>query len=166
MKKVIRILDRLEDIVLVSMFGAMVGIIFIQVIMRYVFNNSLSWSEELGKFLFVWISWLGISIGARRREHIAITLITDRLPPAVRRAAEVVSEIVVIGICVVTAYHGATLVSSQATTRYAGIRISISWGYLSVVVGCCLMTLRGILAILEVLRNGAPANQTPAKKEH
>jgi len=33
-------------------------------------------------------------------------------------------------------------------------------------VGCCLMTLRGILAILEVLRNGAPANQTPAKKEH
>ncbi|MCK7472020.1 MAG: TRAP transporter large permease subunit [Desulfomicrobium escambiense] len=49
MKKVIRILDRIEDFLLVSMFAAMVGVIFVQVIMRYIFNNSLSWSEEFGR---------------------------------------------------------------------------------------------------------------------
>ena len=69
-KNILKTLDKIEETVLVAMFVAMVGIIFFQVIMRYVFNNSLSWSEELGKFLFVWISWLGISIGHKRKEHI------------------------------------------------------------------------------------------------
>ena len=70
MKKFINFLNKLEEVVLVSMFCVMVLIIFIQVIMRYAFNSSLSWSEELGKFVFVWISWVGISIGARKNEHI------------------------------------------------------------------------------------------------
>ena len=74
--KIISFIDKLEEILLVSMFVLMVLIIFIQVIMRYVFNNSLSWSEELGKFLFVWLSWIGISIGERRNEHIKITMVS------------------------------------------------------------------------------------------
>ena len=79
--KFIQILDRLEETILVGMFTLMVFIIFAQVIMRYIFNNSLSWSEELGKFLFVWISWLGISIGAKRKEHIKITMFVDKFSP-------------------------------------------------------------------------------------
>ena len=63
--KIFNILNHIEEIIVVAMFAAMVLIIFIQVIMRKA-NNSLVWSEELGKFLFVWISWLGISIGQHR----------------------------------------------------------------------------------------------------
>jgi len=160
MRKVLKVLDRLEDIVLVSMFSAMVAVIFMQVIMRYVFNNSLSWSEELGKFLFVWLSWFGISIGARRKEHIKITMVVDRLPYRVARSCDLAAELVVIGICVVTAIYGVSLVGSQAHVRYAGIRISMSWGYLSVVVGCVLMILRCIATMVEdvvAIKNGAPA---------
>ena len=54
MKKLIKALNKTEEVVLVAMFALMVAIIFIQVIMRYVFQNSLYWSEELGKFLFIW----------------------------------------------------------------------------------------------------------------
>ena len=85
--KIISFIDKLEEILLVSMFVLMVLIIFIQVIMRYVFNNSLSWSEELGKFLFVWLSWIGISIGERRNEHIKITMLVDKLPPFAKKYA-------------------------------------------------------------------------------
>ena len=58
------ILNHIEEVIIVSMFALMVIIIFVQVIMRKA-GNSLSWSEELGKFLFVWISWMGISLGQR-----------------------------------------------------------------------------------------------------
>ncbi len=152
MRKLLKALDLLEDIILVSMFAAMVAVIFMQVIMRYVFNNSLSWSEELGKFLFVWLSWFGISIGARRKEHIKITMLVDKLPYRVARVLDLVAEAVVIAICVVTAVYGVSLVRSQSAIRYAGIRISISWGYLSVVVGCALMTIRGLAAMIEDVR--------------
>jgi len=52
--KFIATINKTEDICLVVMFAAMVGIIFFQVIMRYVFNNSLSWSEELGMDFLAW----------------------------------------------------------------------------------------------------------------
>ena len=77
--RIVDVLNRVEEVVLVAMFSAMVLIIFVQVIMRKT-GNSLYWSEELGKFLFVWISWLGISIAQRKGEHIKITMLTDHRP--------------------------------------------------------------------------------------
>ncbi len=152
-----KLLNRFEDIVLILMFAIMVIVIFVQVIMRYGFNNSLSWSEELGKFLFVWLSWFGISIGARRGEHIKITMFTDRLSFVPAQYMNILSEIIVLGICAVTAYYGMVLVMTQSHVRFAGIKISMSWGYLSVTVGCIMMILRNILSILQsitALRTG------------
>ncbi len=148
-KKVIKTLDKIEDTLLITMFVAMVGIIFFQVIMRYVFNNSLSWSEELGKFLFVWLSWIGISIGHRRREHIKITLFVDRLPVKARKLTEILSELILIVICGITMFHSFTMLGIQINIPYAGIKISTAWGYLSVTLGCGLFILRAIMHILE-----------------
>ena len=89
-------IDQLENICLVAMFAIMVAAIFLQIIMRFVFNNSLVWSEELGKFIFVWISWLGISIGERKNEHIKITLITDKLPPLGKKISEIAAYTVLV----------------------------------------------------------------------
>ena len=160
MKKVVYVFDRFEEIVLVAMFAVMVLVIFSQVIMRYVFSNSLSWSEELGKFLFVWLSWFGISIGAKRGEHIKISMLVDKLPYTTAQICNILSEIIVIGICAVTLYYGSILTSSQAHVRYAGIKISISWGYFAVVVGCGMMIMRCVVTTitsLVALKQGKPA---------
>ncbi|MBP3816068.1 MAG: TRAP transporter small permease [Firmicutes bacterium] len=143
MKKFFKIVNKTEEGLIVAMFAVMVGIIFIQVIMRKL-NNSLYWSEELGKFLFVWISWLGISIGEKRGEHIKITILTDKFSPKVQHIFNIISELVVIAICAVTVFYAIQLVGSQWGTRYAGIKISVGWGYLSVVLGCLFMILRSL----------------------
>lgn len=160
--KIISFLERLEEVLLVIMFAAMVLIIFFQVIMRYGFNNSLAWSEELGKFFFVWLSWFGISIGSKRGEHIKITMLVDKLPHTAAHIANIISELVVIGICAVTVYYGVSLVISQAPVKYAGIKISMSWGYLSVVVGCSMMIIRCILSIMDsimAINKGVPREE-------
>lgn len=136
------ILNKIEDVCLVVMFAVMVLTIFLQIIMRFVFNNSLVWSEELGKFIFVWISWLGISIGERKNEHIKITLITDRLPKAVQKVVEIIAYLILSVILIVTIYYAITLLGTQWKVRYAGIKISTSFGYLSLVLGCGFMQLR------------------------
>lgn len=152
MKKFINVLNKTEEVVLVVMFALMVAIIFIQVVMRKM-NNSLYWSEELGKFLFVWISWLGISIGEKRGEHIKITMLTDRFSPKVQHILNIISEIIVIFICVITVYYGIQLVITQASTHYTGIKISVSWGYLAVVLGCICMILRSLGMCFMSLKN-------------
>ena len=148
MKSIVKFLDRLEEVILILMFAGMVLIIFFQVIMRYGFNNSLSWSEELGKFLFVWLSWLGISIGAKRGEHIKITMLIDKLPFIKAHVLNIISEIIVMIICAITTYYGIILVIKQINVNYAGIKISMAWGYLAVVTGCCTMILRNISSIV------------------
>ena len=152
MKKILKVLDKIEDTVLITMFMAMVGAIFFQVIMRFVFNNSSSWSEELGKFLFVWLSWLGISIGHRRKEHIKITMLVDRLPRKTKLVLEAMTELILIAICGITLYYSIYLIGIQWKVPYAGIKISTSWGYLSLVLGCGLFLLRAIIYFFEAVK--------------
>lgn len=148
---ILKVLDRIEEAALVAMFAAMVGIIFFQVIMRYVFNNSLSWSEELGKFLFVWISWLGISIGHKRNEHIKITLVVDKLPRKLKIAFEAVSELILIIVCGITMYYGVIMIGIQKNIPYAGIKISTAWGYLSLVLGCGIFIIRAAVYFIQAI---------------
>ena len=161
--KFFKAIDKAEDICLVSMFVLMVAFIFLQVIMRFVFNNSLTWSEELGKFIFVWISWLGISIAERKNEHIKITLVTDRLSPKWRVVCEILASICMLLILGVIVYYGVQLVIFQQRVHYAGIKISTSWGYLSLVLGCGFMILRvigGIIRNIQILKSGSyPVNE-------
>lgn len=152
-KKILVTLDKIEDTVLIVMFMTMVGIIFFQVIMRYVFNNSLTWSEELGKFLFVWLSWFGISIGHRRREHIKITLLVDKLPYKLKQLSEALTELILIAICGITMYYGVIMMNIQINVPYAGIKISTAWGYLSLVLGCGIFIIRSMAYFIEAVKN-------------
>lgn len=151
--KISTTLDKIEDFCLIAMFMVMVGAIFFQVIMRYVFNNSLPWSEELGKFLFVWLSWIGISIGARRKEHIKITLLVEKFPFKAQEAAAALVELVLILICGVTLYYGIIMITAQMNIPYAGIKISTAWGYLAVVLGCGFFMLRSAASLVENIKN-------------
>lgn len=144
-------IDKAEDICLVTMFAVMVSVIFLQIIMRFVFNDSLTWSEELGKFIFVWLSWLGISIGVRRNEHICITMVVDKLPLKLQKTVGIIANLILIGILMITLYYGMSLVQSQQSVPYAGIKISTSWGYLSLILGCSFMALRLIGQIIREL---------------
>ena len=164
---IINVFNKIEEILIIAMFSAMVLVIFSQVIMRYVFNNSLYWSEELGKFFFVWISWLGISLGEREGEHIKITMLVDKLPFKKAHIVNIISTLIVFGICIVTFYYSCSLVISQWTTKYAGIHISISWGYLAVALGTGLMAARSIAAIkksVHAIKIGPSAEETELRQ--
>jgi len=79
------------------MLVAMVFIVCYQVIMRYVFNNSPSWSEEISLILMIWFGILSIPIGVRLHLHIGIEYLFNHFPP---RAQWVVSRLVCIAIAV------------------------------------------------------------------
>ncbi|WP_249695373.1 TRAP transporter small permease [Stappia sp. WLB 29] len=65
--------------------ATMVAVVSAQVVMRYVFNGSLDWADEVSRIAFVWTIFLAIPLGIRDGTHVGITLLVERLPVGVRR---------------------------------------------------------------------------------
>ena len=79
MKKLVWIWDQIEEKYLIFQLAVSVCVIFVQVFFRYVLNDSLSWSEELARYLYIWQGWLGISLIERKRKHVSITMYWESL---------------------------------------------------------------------------------------
>ena len=151
--KLVSIYDNFEEIFLVAVFFVLVVDIFLQVIMRYVFNNSLFWSEELGRFLFEWLTWIGISLGAKKGQHIKITMLHDKFSYRKAQMLDIISSVIVIGICAVTIYHGVYMAYFWSGSVYPCLKISLAWGYISIPIGCSLITIRYIGDIMKSVKN-------------
>ncbi len=89
--------DRFNGLLLALMFL----ITFYQILARDIFVISSMWTEELARFLFVWIVFLGAGTLIEGNEHIRISILADRLPPAVGRFIRIISNLLILIFCVI-----------------------------------------------------------------
>ena len=77
--------NRWVEYLLFGLGFSMALVVALQVFFRYVLNHSLFWSEELARFMLIWLSFLGASTAYRRGVHPGVDLLTARLSPPVQR---------------------------------------------------------------------------------
>ena len=116
---------------LIAAVALMLACIALQVVMRYVFGNALSWSEELALLMFSWAALGGLALGVREGFHVRLTLLLEPLPAGARAWAERAIE-------VLTAALGAYLVWSG--WRY----VDITRGGTSAAIAYPIELLHGI----------------------
>lgn len=112
MRRAVRQIDtlshRLNAGVEYLLFGlgfSMSLIVAVQVFFRYALNSSLFWSEELARFMLVWLTFLGASAAYRRRVHPGVDVLYRRMPPWLKRTSAVLIHLVSIGLfCVMIVY--------------------------------------------------------------
>ena len=137
-----KLLDRIEkalDAVLVLMMIVMGGAVVLQVISRYIFNNPTSWSEELARYLFVWITFLGAAVVIRKRRHVDVTVLTDRLPPSAAKVVYLVSDAAVLFMLGALTWAGAGLAIMAHRQLSAAMDLPMSLAYSAMPVGTGLM---------------------------
>ena len=86
-------------------FG-MTVVVAVQVLFRYVFNQSLFWSEELARYLLVWLSFLGASVAYRRKAHPGIDMLQKRMPDALKKSTKILVHLVSLALFAVMIYFG------------------------------------------------------------
>ena len=152
--------DNAEEYLLVGSLAFNVVLVFFQVVMRYVFQNSLSWSEELARYIFLWQTWLGASYAVKEHRHLRVEMLADSFKGRARLVFELFVLVVWFGFSGFLAYQGYQMTSFlvQSGQTSAAMQIPISWAYASVPVGCGLMALRLVGEIRRVL---AEALATP-----
>lgn len=112
LKKLGWVYDKLEEILLAGTLGFSVVLIFAQVIARYVFNHSISWSEELARYMFVWLIWLGTSMAAKNNSHITVDVIPGKLHGRARFVLDIIVNLIWLALCVFLAVTGADVIKS------------------------------------------------------
>ena len=134
----------LEEFILLPILVFQLGLICVLVVLRYGFSYSLSWSEELARYLFVWLMWLGVSYAARNRTHLRVTMIRDKLPTKVGAALELIVTLVWLAFGIWVVYKGIQMVQSilQFKQVSAALKLPMQYAYAGVPVGASLMCLR------------------------
>ena len=147
-------MNNAEEILLVTLISVTVVLLFVQVVMRYVFNNSLPWTEELSRYLFIWESWLGIGIGAKHAKHIKIVILTDRLRGALRPLVLTAADLFTLFVLVVLIRYGFVLTQKimAMSTSSSVLHIPMWFIYASLPTGCALMTFRIAADIVNRIR--------------
>lgn len=158
MKVLLKIWDHLEEIFLIPTLMLSVGLVFLQVIMRYVFQNSLSWSEELARYLYVWQTWIGVSYAARNGSHLRITMIKDRLSAKGQKMLELFVTVVWVGFAIFVIVQGMSAVITITTfgQKSSALMIPMQICYYSIPVGMGLMIIRLLQHAWKNLRSSTP----------
>jgi TRAP-type C4-dicarboxylate transport system permease small subunit len=119
----------------------MLLVLLAQVIMRYVFGQALSWSEELALACFTWSMLLAIALGVHNSVHVRMDLLIDRLPDSWRIVHEKILSIIIAGSGIYMAWAGWAYVADASGTTSAAIGYPITYLYAATPVCGGLITL-------------------------
>lgn len=127
----------LKPIIVLGML-CLIGVITLQIISR-VFFNAVPWTEEVARFLLIWITFLGAALAFQQGRHIAVSFVVDALPPKINRLARMMASLAIIlfmGALVVIGYE---YMQVQSFQRSPSLRWSMSYIYAVMPISAALM---------------------------
>ena len=141
-----KFLNNIEEYIVIPLVAVMVVVVILQVIFRYVIKGSLPWSEELARYLMVWITFVGASIGVKKGAHVGIEALVIALPKKVQTIAKYLGIIISIIFCIVVLSASIGILKRQIAGHQISpaMRIPMWWAYAAIPTGVFLMTVRFI----------------------
>lgn len=145
--KLLKWLDKyFEDYVLVFLMVMVVSITTLQVVMRYVFNDSLVWSEELSRYIFIWIIYIGVSKAVATDSHLTVDAIDSILNEKQQVIVSIISDVLFVIFALIMVVFTTGIVISS--TRLSGaLQIPLSYVYAASATGFSLSLVRLIQRI-------------------
>jgi len=142
------LIERALDICVGLMILAMTAAICWQVFARYVLAAAPGWSEELARYLMIWVTMIGGAAVLRSGGQMAVTSFLDRLPPRWQTRLLVVRDLAMVAVLVLLIIWGARLTEIMTVQETASLQVSKAWVYLALPLGAALMLVMLVLARL------------------
>lgn len=132
------------------MLAGMVVTVFGNVIFRYFLNAALAWSEEVSRFMFIWLAFLGSVIAYIRNEHLGLDILRKVLPPIGARVLILVADALVLGALVIMSYGGIEMTADSFASGLVASAVPIPYGYVYMVVPLAsgLMLIESVIKLV------------------
>ncbi len=115
--------------------AAMVAVVSAQVVMRYVFNGSFDWADEVSRIAFVWTIFLAIPLGIRDGTHVGIDLLVERFPVKVRQTLARIMSLLAAGMMLVVLWTSVAVALSTWSERLGALDMTSSVFFFPVILG-------------------------------
>ncbi|TQR07487.1 TRAP transporter small permease [Psychrobacillus soli] len=148
----LRFVDRLNKVmgyILTLLLAIMTALIFWQVFSRFVVGSSLSWSEELSRFLMIFMIMIGASIALRHNELIAIEILLEKVENLSKKVVVITIHIISIVFFVILIKYGYSMAQSFSNQLAPGLGLSMKYIYLALPLGGILLLLNSLACIVE-----------------
>lgn len=150
MSRALAKLFKIVEILMATMLGLMILLVFMNVILRYFFNSSITWSEEMARYLFVWIIYIG-AIGAMRdNTHLGVDTVIRRLPPVFQKTGYLCGQVLIL-LLMILLFQGSwelTLLNVDSKASATNIPLTLIYG-IGLITSFCIA--------VNVLSNGYKA---------
>ena len=140
-------IDGFVKVLACIVYTVLVGVTVAGVFFRYVLNDSLVWGEELGRYLFIWIVYIGAAIGVERGVHVNVDFVLVRLPPRPRILVALTIELGILIFLLTILVYGIQFTRFGTGSYSLAMQIPMAWVYGALPLSALMMaffTLRRI----------------------
>ena len=135
-------------VMVIVVFATIVVVVFGQVVSRFLFNAPFSWSEELARYLQVWLIMLGSATCLRKGLHLTVDYAIHSLPQGIKRNLQLLSITAILFFLGVVFVSGISLIAATLNQRTPALQMPVWVVYLAIPVGSLLMFLEAVGLVL------------------
>lgn len=140
-------------------------IVFLDVIMRYIFKQGFSWSQEVATLMMVWFSLIGMAIGVLEKIHISIEMFTAKLSPRALSVLESIDHLLVAAFGGLMVYFGIQIMVMTKLSTMPATKLPTSVLYVILPLSGILVVLNSILVAAKQDRKIFPQSNSPEKED-
>lgn len=122
-----KLLQKIEDAILVGLLLAMIGMAVFQILLRNFFDAGIFWGDSLVRVLVLWIGLLGAMAASRTDNHISIDAISRYLPPGVKRLTTLATHLFTTVVCGTMAWFSLLFVRMEMADNYTAFAAVPAW---------------------------------------
>ncbi len=150
-KVLLEILNRGEDYLCGAMFIFLMVLLTVQVISRYIFHHSFTWTEEIAVLVFVWMSFLGVAGSVLTRQHLKIDFLVDMLPFKAKKVLLIFDDLVFMIFCIYILKPFMSIINNLNGATTALLKIPKVVGYIVIPLSLGLAIIRLVQDIIKLI---------------
>jgi TRAP-type C4-dicarboxylate transport system permease small subunit len=155
LERTAHIIEQVVNRIAIVLFSVIFITMLLQIFFRYVLNAPLVWTEELCRYLFIWICFMGWTIALRQKSHIRINFFIERLPHSLRKIVTLVFQLLIFVFLIQLLRYGIAMTARSFSVPTITLYISWAYVYLAVPLSAAIMLFYSAVDIIGFFREGS-----------
>ncbi len=127
-------------------------IVLLQIVMRYFFNSPLTWSEEIARYIFIYVTFLGAGILVYERGHLFVEVLFNKIQGKAKNVLQLILDLIVLIFSLYLLWSSRYSMQYAHGSRSTAVQIPMEYIGLSVMIGAVLMILFSLYHVINDIK--------------